>query len=81
MTLSFLSFPFLKSMFAEDDGTMSFGRTGSAVALLATIGWISYIVYKIHTVPDMTGPSLFIGTPYAINKTHAAVTQIFTPNK
>jgi hypothetical protein len=58
--------------FAEPDGTASFGRIGSALSLLAVIAWVCYLVYHNHMLPDLGGPSVFVGAPYAINKTATA---------
>lgn len=67
---------FVKSVFSESDGTGSWGRIGSFAALLAVIGWVTHIVIYTHTIPDLTGSTAFVGTPYLINKGHNAVTNI-----
>jgi hypothetical protein len=60
-------------IFSEADGTASFGRVGSFIALVVAIAWVSYLVYHNHMLPGLGDTSLFIGTPYALNKTAQAV--------
>ena len=58
---------FFKKMFSEE-GTASFGRFGAFIALLASITWVSFVVYKKELIPDLGGISLFIGTLYGLSK-------------
>ena len=69
-------FEFLKDLFSESS-TASFGRVGAGVALLSSIGWVSWTVYKTNAIPDLGGVSLFIGTLYGISKT-GSVAQSFS---
>jgi hypothetical protein len=59
---------FIKEIFNEENGKTSFARIGSFLSLLAGVGWVSYLVYKNHVLPDLSGISLFIGVPYGTNK-------------
>lgn len=62
---------FLKSVFSEE-GEGSFSRVAQGAVVFSTLFWISYLVVKNHVMPDLNGPSLFIGTGavghYGINK-------------
>ena len=60
-------------IFSESDGTASFGRVGSFVALLAVICWVTFFLIHNHAMPGLGDSSVFIGTPYALNKTAQAV--------
>lgn len=65
---------FLQGFFCEADGTPSSSRLLSAVFGVASIVWVSLIVWAhIHhpyepILPDLTGLAIFIGVPYGINK-------------
>jgi hypothetical protein len=64
-------FAYLKGTFSEDDGTGSATRLLAASGVLSAIVWVSYIVFRTHTLPDLTGASLWLGasfTGYGINK-------------
>lgn len=62
---------FLKEVFSED-GQGSFSRVASGFIVLATCGWVTYVVARTHSIPDLAGPSGFIGVGsvghYATNK-------------
>jgi hypothetical protein len=61
---------FLKEVFSED-GQGSFSRIASGFIVLATCGWVTYVVARTRTIPDLSGPSLFLGTGaahYGLNK-------------
>jgi hypothetical protein len=66
---SFLAF--VKSVFS-DAGQGSSSRVLSGAVVFATLGWISYIVLKTKTLPDLGGASMFIasgvGISYGTNK-------------
>ena len=66
---------FLKDLFSESS-TASFGRVGAGVALVSSIGWVSWVVYKSNAIPDLGGVSLFIGTLYGLSKA-GSVAQAF----
>lgn len=62
---------FLREVFSEG-GQGSFSRVAQGVIVLSVVGWVWYLVVKNHALPDLGGPSLFIGTGaaghYGINK-------------
>ena len=62
---------FFREVFSED-GQGSFSRVAQGSIVLGVIVWVTYLVLKNHALPDLGGPSLFIGTGaaghYGINK-------------
>lgn len=70
-------FSWLREVFSED-GQGSFCRVAQGLIVAATLGWISYLVVRTNTMPDLGGPSLFIATGaaghYGINKMESIVT-------
>jgi hypothetical protein len=48
-------------MTCESDGKMSLSRVSPAIALVSVVIWVSYLVIKTHTLPDLTGPAFFTG--------------------
>lgn len=54
-------FAFIKSVFS-DAGVGSSSRVLSGSVVFATLGWISYVVLKTKTIPDLGGPSMFMAT-------------------
>ena len=71
-------FKFLRSVFSESDGTGSWSRIASCVALIAVVGWVTYIIVSTKAIPSLDGPISFIAAPYAINLTHNGLTTIFS---
>lgn len=67
-------FSFFKTIFSEDNGNGSWARVGSFISLVAVICWVTHCVLHNHAVPDLTGPGIFISTPYGANLIHSAVT-------
>lgn len=65
-------FAFLQSVFSEDDGQGSYSRVASGAIVVATLAWVSHVVWKTGALPDLTGPATFIclaaGSHYGINK-------------
>jgi hypothetical protein len=63
---------FLRSVFSESDGTGSWGRCGSALIVVFTLGWVTYVVIRTHAIPDLMGPLAFLtggsGSLYGANK-------------
>lgn len=55
-------------IFSESDGTASFGRVGSALALIVFIAWVTYLVLHNRALPSLSDGSVFITAPYAVNK-------------
>ncbi len=51
---------FLRDVFS-DHGTPSFARVAPGVIIAATLGWITYLVLKNNALPDLTGPTMFVG--------------------
>ncbi len=66
---------FLKQLFSES-GEASFSRTGSFMALALACGWVSYIVWKTHALPNLQGLTMFIGTLYGLGKTGETVQRV-----
>jgi len=73
-------FKFLKGLVTEEDGKPSFSRVAVGTTLLASLTWISYIVFAKGVLPDMTTLALFFGavgtTTYGFNQAKAAAIAI-----
>lgn len=71
----------IRELFSEPGpaGTLSWGRVASAIALVASLCWITHIVLHTHALPDMTSTTALIVGPYATNKVGSAV-QSFSSN-
>lgn len=67
---------FLKQLFSDQPG-VSFGRTGSFIALVASIYWVTVIVLRTSTLPDLSGLTFFIGSLYVLGKGVGTVRAIF----
>ncbi len=65
-------FAFIKGTFSDDDGAPSFSRCASGLILVAGIGWVTHLVLHNHTLPDLGGLTLFITSPYGVNRLEAA---------
>lgn len=66
---------YVKSVFAEADGSASMSRILAGVVVAAPIFWITYLVVKNGALPDLTSASLFVGsgfTGYGINQARRA---------
>ena len=66
---------FLKSTFSEPDGTGSASRILALLAILSNIAWVSFIVIKTSSLPDLSGSAMYIGASfsgYAANKISGA---------
>ena len=63
---------FLKGAISESTGEPSFGRLGATAVVISTIFWITFVVFKTHAIPDLSGPSLFLSSgtsaTYGANK-------------
>jgi hypothetical protein len=66
---------FCKQLFSES-GEASFSRTGSFLALAAGCAWISFVVWKTHALPDLTGLTIFIATLYGLGKAGETVQRV-----
>lgn len=73
-------FGFLKSVLSEADGSGSFARVASGIAVLASIGWVTHIVLKTHTIPPLTDLTIFNTSIYGINKIPTILKGTGTPN-
>lgn len=73
-------FGFLRSVFSESDGTGSWSRCGSLMIVLATLGWITHVVWRTHVIPDLGGATAFMttgaGTLYGTNKLGSIVSAL-----
>lgn len=62
---------YLKQVFSGGTDA-SFGRFGTGSVMFMTFFWVTYLVIKNGTMPDMAGPSTFLAsgatTLYGINK-------------
>jgi len=68
--------PFWRSVFSEADGTGSWSRVSSAMTLVASLVWVSYVVLHTKAIPSLDGVALFIGTgnvSYVANKVSTAI--------
>jgi len=57
----------LKDLFSEPEGKISWGRVGSGITLGFVLWWVTSLVGKNHVLPDLLGPSAFIGTLYGLS--------------
>jgi hypothetical protein len=51
----------------SDNGSPSFSRIGTAIALLCSCAWVTHIVWQTKALPDFSGVCFFIGTLYGLN--------------
>ena len=58
---------FLQHLFSES-GEASFSRVGSFLALLFSLGWLSYIVWETRAVPGLEGITFFVSSLYGLGK-------------
>lgn len=61
------------------NGTLSWGRIASTLALLAAIGWVTWILHKTGGLPALDGLTAFVLGPYGANKIATAAQAIATP--
>jgi hypothetical protein len=70
---------FLKSVFSEE-GEGSYSRVSAGCIVLATLGWVTHVVWKTHQIPDLTGATAFLtsGTfaSYGVNKASSIIDSI-----
>lgn len=62
--------PPLKEVLSEN-GVGSYSRYTGFAIVMATIGWVSYLVIRTHALPDLSGPALFIASgqsSYGLNQ-------------
>lgn len=60
--------PFWKWVFCESDGTPSFSRICTGVLVGFACGWITSIVIRTASFPEMGGLAMLIGVLYGANK-------------
>jgi hypothetical protein len=70
---------FVKQVFSEN-GQGSYSRSASGIIVASVIAWVSYVVFRSHTIPDLTGPAAFlttgVGVHYGTNKAPDILTAI-----
>ena len=66
---------YFRTLFSES-GEASFGRTGSFLGLVMGSGWISFLVWTTHHLPDLQGLTIFISTLYGLSKTGETVQRV-----
>ncbi len=66
---------FLQHLFSES-GETSFSRVGSFLALIFSLGWLSYIVWKTRTVPSVEGLTIFICSLYGLGKAGETIQRV-----
>lgn len=67
---------FLKKALSEQDGTPSLSRYTAFLVTFATISWVTYLVGRTGTLPDLTSAALFIAGGhggYVANKVSEAI--------
>jgi hypothetical protein len=76
------AFDFVKSALSEPPttagpGAASFSRIAASFIIGFVLMWVTFIVFKTHTMPDLAGPTLFMtggaGATYGANKVTTAV--------
>jgi hypothetical protein len=63
---------FIRELFS-DEGKASFSRFGTFLLLLGTLFWVSYLVVKKETMPDLASLTLLLVSLYGVNKAASAV--------
>jgi|ERR1700683_941323 len=63
---------FWRGVFSEADGSPSFSRVATAVAVAFAVGWTTALVRQNHALPDFGGMTCFVGTLYGVNKLASA---------
>lgn len=54
---------FIREVFSEPDGKGSLSRTLVALAVIASIGWLTYLVIKEAKLPDsMANLAIYLGS-------------------
>jgi hypothetical protein len=69
--------PFLRSMLSEQDGTVSSARFCIVLVIVASLGWVTWLVMRDKKLPDLglvaTYTTLVCGSLYAINRGAALI--------
>ena len=66
---------FLQHLFSES-GEASFSRVGSFLALICSLAWVSYIVWKTRAVPSVEGLTIFISSLYGLGKAGETIQRV-----
>ena len=66
---------FVSHLFSES-GEASFSRVGSFLALIFSLGWLTYIVWKTQAIPGLEGLTLFIGSLYGVGKVGETIQRV-----
>lgn len=71
--------------FFMDDGKGDMGTVCVFLCVCAVIFWVSYLVIKTHTMPDLSGPTAFIAASGAVHYASSKVDNVVsawrgTPN-
>lgn len=66
---------YLSHLFSESDEA-SFSRVGSFLALIFSLGWLSYIVWKTRVVPGLDGVTFFVGSLYGLGKVGQTIQRV-----
>jgi hypothetical protein len=59
---------FFKSVFSEANGNGSWSRVQSAIALVAVLSWVTYLVVTTKALPDLTSATIFVSSSYVANR-------------
>lgn len=60
------------TIFKDNDGTTNPTLLLAFALVFASIGWVSFLVYKNHNLPDLTGIAYLLGGSGAMNIAHKA---------
>lgn len=73
-------FKFIASIFSEENGQGSYSRFAAGAIVLATLAWVSHVVWKTHSLPDLTGATAFLtvsaGSHYGLNQASNIISSI-----
>jgi hypothetical protein len=57
---------FLKALF-NDDPSINTAHAIAILLVLASVGWVTFLVVKNHTLPDLSGVAYLLGGSGAMN--------------
>lgn len=60
-------------IFSDPEGNAEFGAVLSLLAFLAALGWVTYLVYRNHQLPDLGGPTMFVSGTFGLHKITNAI--------
>ena len=58
---------FLRSFVNDQDKTLNPAHVVAGTLVIASIGWVTYLVLKNHTMPDLSGIAYLLGGSGAMN--------------